>query len=119
MPQAAQYLAMTVSFSQVELLLFRYIYSKLIELSFIDRCRGFADQTLGILVLREGHDFSYGRLTQKEHYQSVKALTQASVRRCSVFESFDEEAKLFFTFFLCQPQYVEHLGLEFPVVYPD
>src|SRR5665647_3882439 len=55
----------------------------------------------------------------KQHYQSVKSIRQTTVRRGSIFECLQQEAKLPLTFLIRQAENIEHFLLQILIMNSD
>ena len=99
--------------------LFAYLNAKLFQLLWIYRSRSLGHQAGCVLYLRECDDFTDAVAAAHEHYHTVKAVCQASVRRNSVLEGFKQETELLLCLFRSEAQYLKHLGLDVALVDTD
>jgi len=89
---------------------------KLIKLFISHRGRGLHHEVAPLLRFREGDDIPDIVGAGKKHDQSVKAKSDAQVRRGSIFKGLNEEAELGLDIFGAQLQEGEDFLLEFAVV---
>ena len=68
------------------------------------------------VILREGDAVAYAIQTGHDAHEAVETEGEASMGRCAILESVDEEAELGHCPFWSKAQNVEHLGLQLPVV---
>ena len=68
------------------------------------------------MILRERYDLSDALFSEEKHYQSVETVSKSCMRRCSVFEGFNQESELHLALFFCKTEYFEHAGLQILVM---